>query len=400
MFIKSFLRIFVEKQSSFNISTIGFAIFTMLFGAGNMIYPVQAGVMSGSKYLIGMAGFLLTGVLIPIIGLVAMILFDGNYTNFFNRAGKIPGFLSILFCMLIIGPFLVIPRCVTLSFEMITPLFPTLELYIFSALFCLLCFVCSYKESKLLDILGKYMSPIVIASFGFIILFGLSQASSTIEQLRPSSSIFLEQVVWGFQTLDLLGALFFAYIIIRLIKTNASTAQLSSKQIAKMCLKGSMMTAALMTAFYIGFILLSAFYAHMVTLDMNGAEMFRIIAMHIVGQHGIAFLAVAVLIKCLATATALTVVFSEYLRNEIFDKSISYIQALMITLSITFIISNLGLTKIIYWGLPIITAGYPIILTITLCNIAYKLFNFEWIKLPVFITTAIMIYISVQPYLA
>jgi branched-chain amino acid:cation transporter, LIVCS family len=389
----------VKKQSPVTINTIGFAIFTMLFGAGNMIYPVQSGVMSGSKYLIGMAGFLLTGVLIPIIGLVAMILFDGNYPVFFNRAGKIPGFLAILFCMLTIGPFLVMPRCVTVSHEMFLPLFPNFGLIFFSAFFCLLAFACSYKESKLLDLLGKYMSPVIIGSFSFIILLGLSRACCTIEQTTPSGTVFLEQVVWGFQTLDLLGALFFAYIIIRLITTNNANTNLTSKKIALMCLKGSVITAALMTAFYIGFILLSAFYAHLVSPDMNGATMFRIIAINVVGQSGIAFLAFAVFIKCLATATALTVVFSEYLRNEIFDKSISYVQALMITTTIAFVISNFGLSNILAWGFPIITAGYPIIVTITLCNIAYKLFNFEWIKFPVFITTVTMLYVSLYPYL-
>lgn len=388
----------MKKQLSVNISTIGFAIFTMLFGAGNMIYPVKAGVVAGSKYLVGSLGFLLTGVVIPIIGLVAMILFDGDYTKFFNRAGRIPGFLAILFCMLIIGPFLVIPRCVTVSYEMLFPLLPNISLSLFSLFFCLLTFAFSYKESKLLNILGKYMSPIIISSFSFIIIAGLLNAQSTIEQLRPASSIFFEQVVYGFQTLDLLGSLFFAYIIIRLIKSNTTHTELSSKQIAVMCLKGSVITGLLMTAFYIGFILLSAFYAYLVNDDMNGAEIFRIIALHIIGQQGILLLVVAVLIKCLATASALAAVFAEYLRNNIFQKSICYVHSLIITMSITLVISNFGLTKILMYGSPIITAGYPIIVMITLCNIAYKLFNFQWIKLPVFATTAIICAMTLHPY--
>ncbi len=389
----------MKKHVSVSFFTIGVAVFTMLFGAGNMIYPIKAGVAAGSQYGIGALGFLLTGVIIPIIGLVAMILFDGNYTTFFNRAGRVPGFLAILFCMLIIGPFLVIPRCVTVSYEMLNPLLPNVGLPIFSAFFCLLTFMFGYRESKVLNILGKYMSPVIIASFGFIIVKGLMYAQTTIEQIRPASSIFLEQVVHGFQTLDLLGALFFAYIIIRLIRSDNTQEGITSKQVAAICLKGSIITALLMTAFYIGFIALSAFYAHLVTQDMNGAEIFRIIALHVIGKHGIIFLVVAVLIKCLATATALSVVFSEYLRNEFFDKSISYLHCLMITLGITTVISNFGLTNIITWGFPIITAGYPIILTITLCNIAYKLFDFQWIKLPVFVVTAIMIGMSVHPYI-
>lgn len=388
----------MKKHVSVSFLTIGVAVFTMLFGAGNMIYPIKAGVAAGSQYIVGTLGFLLTGVLIPIIGLVAMILFDGNYTAFFNRAGKVPGFLSILFCMLILGPFLVIPRCVTVSYEMLFPLLPNIGLAVFSAFFCLLTFAFSYRESKILNILGKYMSPVIIVSFGFIIIKGLINASETIEQTRPASTIFLEQIVHGFQTLDLLGALFFAYIIIRLIRSDDSVESISSKQVAAICLKGSVITTMLMTAFYVGFIALSAFYAHLVTSDMNGAEIFRIIALHVIGKHGIIFLVIAVLIKCLATSTALAVVFSEYLRNEFFDKQVSYLNCLIITLLTTTVISNFGLTNIITWGFPIITAGYPIILTITLCNIAYKLFDFQWIKLPVFVVTAIMICISAHPY--
>jgi len=389
----------MKKHVSVNFFTIGVAVFTMLFGAGNMIYPIKAGVAAGSQYVVGMLGFLLTGVIIPIVGLVAMILFDGNYKQFFNRAGRVPGFLAILFCMLILGPFLVIPRCVTVSYEMLNPLLPNFGLPLFSGLFCLLTFMFSYRESKVLNILGKYMSPVIITSFGFIIIKGLMNAQTTIENTFPAKSIFLEQIVHGFQTLDILGALFFAYIIIRLIRSNNTHEEVSTKQVAAICLKGSVITAMLMTAFYVGFIALSAFYAHLVTQDMNGAEIFRIIALHVIGAHGIMFLVVAVLIKCLATATALAVVFSEYLRNEFFDKKISYLHCLIITLGITSVISNFGLTNIITWGFPIITAGYPIIITITLCNIAYKLFDFEWIKLPVYIVTAIMIGTSIHPYI-
>jgi LIVCS family branched-chain amino acid:cation transporter len=392
----------MTKNNSIQTSTIGLAIFTMLFGAGNIIYPIRAGVLAGSKHSIGILGFLLTGVVLPIIGLIAMILFEGNYTTFFNRAGRIPGFLAIMFCMLIIGPFIVMPRCVTVPYEMLAPFLPNIGLPLFSALFCLLTFGLTCKESKMLDILGKYMSPVLIGSLGLIIALGLINGThTTILQFKSNTEVFLDQVVAGFQTLDLIGSLFFAYVIIRLIKTAPGHEQRSSKELAIMCLKGSVITGALMTAFYVGFNLLGAYYAHLITPDMmgNGAAIFRTIAMHIVGPHGILLLVVAVFITCLSTLTALAAVFAEYLRNEIFDKTVSYVHCLMIGLGITTIISNFGLTKILAWGYPIITAGYPIIVTITLCNIAYKLFNFEWIKLPTLLTTIAMIYISLHPWL-
>lgn len=389
----------MNKSHSIKISTIGFAVFTMLFGAGNIIYPIKAGVLAGSKHYIGILGFLLTGVLLPILGLVAMILFDGNYPAFFARVGRIPGFLAIMFCMFIIGPFIVMPRCVTVPYEMLAPFFPNIGLALFSALFCLVTFILTYKESTMLDLLGKYMSTILIGSLGLIITLGLYfNTHSPIEELRDNSIIFFEQVIHGFQTLDLIGALFFAYIIVKLIKSNAH-GEISTKQLALMCLKGSIITAGLMTAFYVGFNLLGSYYAYLVTPTMNGAEIFRTIAFEIVGTRGITLLVIAILITCLSTITALAAVFAEYLRNEIFDKTVSYTHCLIIGLTITTIVSNFGLSKILAFSFPIITAVYPIIVTITLCNIAYKLFNFTWIKLPVLITALIMLAINVYPFL-
>jgi LIVCS family branched-chain amino acid:cation transporter len=388
----------MSKHSTVKISTIGFAIFTMLFGAGNIIYPIKAGVLAGSKHSIGILGFLLTGVVLPILGLVGMILFEGNYPAFFARIGRVPGFFAIMFCMFIIGPFIVMPRCVTVPYAMLAPFMPSISLPVFSALFCLLTFALTYKESKMLDLLGKYMSPILIGSLGLIISLGLINSPQiAIEQLRPSSTIFFEQVLHGFQTLDLIGALFFAYIIIKLVKSNSAHEHISTKELAIMCLKGSALTTALMATFYIGFNLLGAYYAHLVSPDMNGADIFRIIASHIVGPQGVALLVIAILVTCLSTITALAAIFAEYLRNEIFDKHVSYVYCLIIGLGITTIISNFGLSKILAWGFPIITALYPLIVTITLCNIAYKLFNFSWVRIPVVLTAAVMIAMTLFP---
>ena len=125
----------VTQSSQISLTTLGLAIFSMLFGAGNIIYPIKAGVVSGNQNFFGIIGFLLTGVLLPVIGLVAMILFDGDYKKFFYRLGNMPGFMAILFCMFIIGPIIAMPRCITVPYEMILPFLPAyITLPIFSAL--------------------------------------------------------------------------------------------------------------------------------------------------------------------------------------------------------------------------------------------------------------------------
>jgi len=104
--------------------TTGLAIFSMLFGAGNLMYPLLAGVEAGNQTGIAMIGFFITAVFLPVVGLITMILFDGNYESFFNRLGTIPGSFFVWLCMMIIGPMLAIPRITTLSHTMIAPFIP------------------------------------------------------------------------------------------------------------------------------------------------------------------------------------------------------------------------------------------------------------------------------------
>src|SRR5947209_3983655 len=82
---------------------VGFAIFAMLFGSGNLIYPVRLGILSGDMTVIGLLGFIISGILLPVAGLIGMVFFNGDYKAFFDRLGRFPGALLILFAMLIIG---------------------------------------------------------------------------------------------------------------------------------------------------------------------------------------------------------------------------------------------------------------------------------------------------------
>ena len=221
----------VTQSSQISLTTLGLAIFSMLFGAGNIIYPIKAGVVSGNQNFFGIIGFLLTGVLLPVIGLVAMILFDGDYKKFFYRLGNTSGFMAILFCMFIIGPMIAMPRCITVPYEMILPFLPAyITLPIFSALFTFITFLLTYKESKLLEILGNVISPILVASLAYVTIAGLWNAQSMVPQTTPTLSVFTEQFVYGFQTLDLLATLFFAYIILKILKTNDSQNKLKTYQ--------------------------------------------------------------------------------------------------------------------------------------------------------------------------
>ncbi len=369
--------------------TIGLAIFSMLFGAGNIIYPMKCGVLTGSQNYIGIAGFILSGVVLPIIGLITMILFDGNYKKFFNRIGKIPGAIAILYCMLILGPLIAMPRCITVPFEMLQPFMPGMSLSVFSILFAATTFLMTYKESKILSLLGNVISPLLLTSLAIIAGKGLWQAKTMTTHNLPATTIFLEQLTHGFQTLDLLGGLFFAYIVLRILKKNRTSDQIKTKDLAITSLKSGVIAGILLMIVYVAFSYLAAYYSQLVTADMNGAQMFRIISLHILNKHAMFVIMMAVLMACLSTITALAAVFSEYLHHELFDKKLSYLACLSLTMMITTVISNFGLSNILHYSMPIILFGYPVITAITLCNLAHVIGNVQAIKLPVAITAII-----------
>ena len=106
----------MKKFINSEATSIGLAMFSMFFGAGNIIYPLAVGQYAGDKNLFAMFGLILTAAIMPIAGVIAMILFDGNYRQFFERLGRIPGFLLALTIISLLGPLGSTPRCIALSY--------------------------------------------------------------------------------------------------------------------------------------------------------------------------------------------------------------------------------------------------------------------------------------------
>jgi|SRR3989339_206150 len=375
------------NQSS--VLTVGLAIFSMLFGAGNIIYPIKCGVITGSQNYIGVAGFILTGVFLPIIGLITMVLFEGDYRKFFYRIGNIPGTIAIFYCMFILGPLIAMPRCITVPFEMLKPFMPGINLPLFSVLFATITFLMSYKQSKILNLLGNVFSPFLLISLAIIAGKGLWQADHVHAASVPLVTVFLEQCMYGFQTLDLLGGLFFAYIVLRILKSNSQSEEINTKDLAIISLKSGLIAGVLLMLVYLAFSYLGAYYADLVSVDMNGAEMFRIISLHILNKQTIFIVILAVLVACLSTITAFAAIFAQYLHSEVFHKKTPKIVCLLMTMIATTVVANFGLTNILHYGMPVVLIGYPIIMMITFCNLGYILFDFQYIKLPVALTAMI-----------
>lgn len=376
----------MSKDLSSKLVSTGLAVFSMLFGAGNLIFPIAVGISSGANNIYGMIGFTLTAVLLPVVGLVAMILFDGDYDEFFQRLGKLPGKIAVLFCMLIIGPMLVIPRIVTLSHVMIAPFFPQVSPLVFALIFLTVTFLLTFRESKIVDLLGKFISPALLASLAIIIAKGLWGASTKVAVDNNALVVFKANLWRGYGTLDLLGAIFFSAIVINLLKENFTVnTKKDLDDLVVFGFKAGLIGTSLLGIIYWGLSYLGVFYGHGLE-NTNEGEMFREISFKILNSYGAIVIVIAVLMACLSTAIALGAVVGEYAQRNIFNRKINFPLALALVLLASLPLSIYGLSAVLQLtGGPIMYIGYPVLITLTLLNIAYKKIGFQPVKIPVLI---------------
>ena len=396
----------MKKLFHSTILTVGLAIFSMFFGAGNLILPIQAGLNSGDKFYYGVAGLMLTAVILPLIGLLAMILFNGDYKEFFGRLGKIPGFLSVLFCMCIIGPCIGMSRIITLSYEMLYPFigtvsYGTMELPIslpaFSILFCILTFLATYKESSIISILGRWISPLLLGSLGIIIIKGILHPQEFIPLATSASDIFYEQMKIGYASLDLLGGLFFASAVLTILKKNVSDEKdYNLRTLSLTGMKAGIIGCSLLAIIYYGLSLLGAYYGPLFTDNMNSAALFSKVSFAVMGGRGALIIAIAVAMACYSTIIALAMVLAEYIHKELSLGFIRYTTALVMVLAAAGYLSCYGLSTIMAVSGPIINICYPVLIVITISNIAYKLVNFTPIKIPALIALIASIYYNLD----
>jgi len=370
-----------------SVITTGLAMFSMFFGAGNVVFPLALGQAAETQNHFAVIGFLITAVGVPFMGLIAMTLFDGNYKRFFDRLGHWPGLIIAFIIMGLIGPFGALPRCIALSHASISNIFPSLSLPVFSIISCLIIFLFTYKPNNIIEILGKALTPFLLGALAIIIIKGLVMAPPAPETDKHSLAVLVEGIKSGYQTMDLLGAFFFCGVVLACLKSGSEPKNpeehVNYKRIIILTLKASCIGAILLGAIYVGFSYVASSYS----LQIKGIPtelLLGTLSHEILGKYGAFVTAIAVALACLTTAIALAAVFAEYLHLELSKQRLNYTPSLIITLIISFFISTLNFTGIISFLAPILEVCYPALITLTLVNIGYKMIHFKPVKTPVY----------------
>lgn len=363
-------------------ATTGFAMFAMFFGAGNVVFPLAVGQYAQDGNVYAILGLLITAVGVPFLGLLSMTLFKGDYQNFFGRVGKIPGFLIATAIIVLIGPLGALPRTVALSYSTTRMFIPDLSLPWFSAIACLIVFLLTIRKNRIVVIIGKFLTPLLLASLAVIIIKGLFTGHPTIASPHEPLETFLYGLSEGYKTMDLLGAFFFSSVIISSLQKAAKEEHEKSKfALAKMTMKASIIGAGLLAIVYCGFSYLAANWAD--HLSMTSPEYFLgSLALATLGPYAGIVACVAVAMACLTTAIALAAVSSEFIHYDLLRDKVSYSFSLIVTMVTTFLVSILDFTGIMEFLAPILEICYPALILLSILNIAYKLWGFKMVKIP------------------
>ncbi|NGX57015.1 MAG: Branched-chain amino acid transport system 2 carrier protein [Candidatus Anoxychlamydiales bacterium] len=384
-------------KNKLSIFSLGLAIFTMLFGAGNIVFPLILGREVGSQITPSMIGFLITAVVVPIIGLSSAILFEGDYKKFLGNIGQLPSIIIIFIIMVfLIGPLGATTRCFILSYSAMKYYIPFIPIWAYTLFAAILIFFLTYKENKVVDILGTVLGPIKFTLLLAIIIVGMATLMKFQKSAVTSIEGFNLGVKTGYFTLDMLGTIFFARLIYDSIKTKFDKL-VHPKKIIYHCLKAGVICAFLLGFIYFSFGIISASWASKLQ-GVPKEQLLSILSIKILGQ-GTGLLAnIAVAVATLVTATALTTLFADYLTFTLLKGKISYHQAVILTLTICIVMVNLqfdGIMKIIS---PIAVTIYPSLIVLSILNIFNKTLNLKekYIKPTVwatFIVTIMFLYI-------
>ncbi|MBP6217542.1 MAG: branched-chain amino acid transport system II carrier protein [Oligoflexales bacterium] len=383
-----------KLKASLHVLVVGFALFSMFFGSGNLIYPLTVGQnLNQSMFLYGLLGFLLTAVLVPFSGTLTMVLFDGNYNSLLHYFGKKFGILITFIVLLFWIPLGSGPRCITVSHAAFKTAslhtgFPEVPLWLFSLIYSLLIYWLSFKKSRILDIIGGLLTPFLLISLLITIYLGLQGDPSPLPSIATSlqaashpSFAFSLGLQEGYYTMDLISSLFFSSTVIGILKRQAKKKHpethpnIRSSAYLWEAARASVIGVGILTLVYIGLIKLAIQHSEvLLTANVPKEAMISYLAIKILGFPMAGFTLSAIILACLTTSIALCAVFSEFLQLYIFKHS-SYRTCLLFSTSIVFAVSTQGFSLISSISTPVFQILYPFLILLILIVVPIELYR-------------------------
>ena len=351
--------------------TAGLAMFSMFFGSGNLVFPIKLGIDNSLTVLPSIIGVLVTGVVVPFMGLYGIILYKGYSGKYFDYIGKSASHLLIFLMLALLGPLGVIPRCITVATSGMQLVLPEIDAVYFNLFFVLTVYYMLVTKVGIVQVLGKFLSPLLIIGLLAIMIAGFFDCPSIGDEVIPLSRFesFRGGILTGYHTMDLMAAFFFGVSIVDFLRKKMVEQDLEKKEILTIAFIASVIGAGLLASVYIGFVYLGGKYS----FDLMTIAPERLIV-HLaeITLGGVAkpIAAVTIFMACFTTAIVLTQIFCSYIEESLIQKQTRL--ALQATIIISFIISLFGFDAISEYLSRVLGVMYPGLITIAIMNLITK----------------------------
>ena len=356
---------------------ISFMLFSLFFGAGNLIFPPYLGQNAGTNTIPAMLGFLVTAVILPVLGVIVVARFDGLD----RLAQNVGRRFSLLFTVLIylsIGPGLGIPRAASVPFEMaVAPYLPeganvSAWMIAYTVLFFLIALWLCLNPGKLVERVGTYLTPSLLVLLCFLFVSFLLRGETMIAQPQPAyaDASLLQGFVDGYQTMDTIAALNFGLVIATALR---SFGLKEKSSVISYTVRAGIFAGSILSAVYVMLTYMGMCSSGVYPIEGNGALTLRHIVYQLFGDPGAILLAAIFTLACLTTCVGLINSISQYF-STLF-KGFSYRKWVVIVTGVSFLICNLGLSTILSISVPILNAIYPISIVLILMGLSHKLWH-------------------------
>ncbi|MEX6701902.1 branched-chain amino acid transport system II carrier protein [Peribacillus frigoritolerans] len=356
----------------------GLMLFALFFGAGNLIFPAMLGQSAGTNLWSASLGFIITGVGLPFITILAFGFSGKNdVQSLASRAHPLFGIIFTVVLYLSLGPLFALPRTGSVSYEIgIKPFLSNdvgfLPLLIFTIIYFGIACLLSINPSKMLDIVGKILTPLLLIFIGILIVVAIINPMGEIQApvVDYSDNSFFKGFKEGYLTMDTLAGFAFGIIVINAIKDRGIT---SRKEVLGFCLKAGLIAATLLVIVYASITYVGATSVEKLGQLGNGGDVLAQASNHFFGPAGAVLLGLIVIAACLTTSIGLITACATYF-NKILP-AVSYKSYVVIFSVFSAAVANVGLTKLISITVPVLTALYPVAIVLIVLTFFHSLFK-------------------------
>ena len=348
------------RSSRKDVWLVGVALFAMFFGAGNLIFPPYLGLLAGSDWRWALLGFLITGIGMPLLGIIAAARAGGTVEHMGRRVSPLFGRLLAIVILLAIGPLLAIPRTGAAAFELgVQPTWPAFPAAVFSVVYFGLTLWFALNRSTVVDRIGRFLTPLLLIALAWIVLEGLLRplgAPVRTELPGPFGRGFRE----GYQTMDALASLVFSQIVIGALVLKGYE---EPRQQARLAAYAGLVAALGLALVYGGLMHLGATASGRYPPDAERTALLIGIVQAQMGGTGRVALGLAVSLACLTTAIALTATVADYF-SRLCGERLGYRSIAVATVVFSGLFATVGVTTIVNLAYPLLVTVYPVAITL------------------------------------